>query len=146
VKTEFYDDWTRVYPHGFRVRRTVTERERVGEVFISHVSDDEERIRDVVTKRFSDRGIPCFLPDTDIEPGENWLDRLEQAMGRASCGVVVLTENSLPSQWVWYETGMFQGPNKPAYYTCSIISTSVLSRSSSHKSRSQKLSPNSSRR
>lgn len=91
------------------------QRERVGEVFISHVSDDEERIRDVVTRKFSERGIPYFLSDTDIEPGENWLDRLEQAMGRASCGVVVLTENSLPSQWVWYETGMLQGLNKPIY-------------------------------
>lgn len=91
------------------------ERERVGEVFISHVSDDEGQIQDVITKKFDGKGIPYFLSDTDIEPGENWLDRLEQAMKRASCGVIVLSENSLPSQWVWYEAGLLQGLNKPIY-------------------------------
>lgn len=91
------------------------ERERVGEVFISHVSDDEERIRNIVTKKFDGKGIPYFLSEIDIDPGENWLDRLEQAMKRASCGVIVLTENSLSSQWVWYEAGILQGLNKPIY-------------------------------
>lgn len=91
------------------------ERDRVGEVFISHVLDDEPRIRETLTRAFDQEGIPYFLSDEDIEPGDDWLNRIEQATGRASCGVVVLTENSLDSQWVWYEAGILQGLKKPIY-------------------------------
>jgi hypothetical protein len=90
-------------------------RERVGEVFISHVTEDEERIRETVVNEFINSGIPYFLSAEDIAPGENWLDRLDQATSRASCGVIVLTENSLDSQWVWYEAGVLQGLGKPTY-------------------------------
>lgn len=91
------------------------ERERVGEVFISHVSKDKDRIRETIIKEFDNKGIPYFLSDEDIEPGENWLSRLEQATKRASCGVIVLTEASQDSRWVWYEAGILQGLNKPIY-------------------------------
>jgi len=90
-------------------------RERVGEIFISHVTQDRARIRETVIEAFADRGIPYFLSDEDIDPGENWLNRLEQATSRASCGVIVLSEDSLDSQWVWYEAGILQGLNKPTY-------------------------------
>lgn len=91
------------------------ERDRVGEVFISHVSDDEQRIKKSILHNFTGEGIPYFLSNEDIEPGEDWLERLEQAINRASCGVVVLTENSLESEWIWYETGLLDGLNKPIY-------------------------------
>lgn len=90
-------------------------RERVGEVFISHVTEDKERIKETVIREFINSGIPYFLSGEDIAPGENWLDRLEQATSRASCGILALTENSLNSQWVWYEAGVLQGLNKPVY-------------------------------
>jgi len=90
-------------------------RDRVGEVFVSHVSEDEARIRESVIGEFVAQGIPYFLSDEDIAPGEDWLDRLEQAITRASCGVVVLTENSLGSEWVWYEAGLLEGLGKPIY-------------------------------
>jgi hypothetical protein len=90
-------------------------RERVGEVFISHVTEDEDRIRTTLVSDLINSGIPHFLSDEDIAPGEDWLDRLDQATSRASCGIVVLTENSLDSAWVWYETGILQGLNKPTY-------------------------------
>jgi hypothetical protein len=51
-------------------------RERVGEIFISHVTQDKARIRETVIEAFDDRGIPYFLSDEDIDPGENWLNRL----------------------------------------------------------------------
>lgn len=91
------------------------ERSRVGEVFVSHVSEDEARIRESVIGEFISQGIPYFLSDEDIPPGEDWLERLEQAITRASCGAVVLTENSLDSEWVWYEAGLLEGLNKPIY-------------------------------
>ncbi|MFB6187215.1 MAG: toll/interleukin-1 receptor domain-containing protein [Halobacteriaceae archaeon] len=90
-------------------------RERVGEVFISHVTEDEDRIQTTLVSDLINSGIPYFLSDEDIAPGEDWLDRLDQATSRASCGIVVLTENSLDSAWVWYETGILQGLNKPIY-------------------------------
>lgn len=91
------------------------ERDRVGEVFISHVSEDEDRIRRSLLGDFVEDGIPYFLSDEDIEPGENWLARIEQATNRSSCGVIVLSENSLDSRWVWYEAGILQGMGKPVY-------------------------------
>lgn len=91
------------------------ERDRVGEVFVSHVTEDKGRIRETLIDEFVREGVPYFLSDEDIEPGQNWLDRLEQATSRASCGVVVLTENSLNSQWVWYEAGILEGMGKPIY-------------------------------
>lgn len=91
------------------------ERNRVGEVFISHVSDDEQRIKKSILHKFTGEGIPYFLSNEDIEPGEDWLERLEQAINRASCGVVILTENSRESEWIWYETGLLDGLNKPIY-------------------------------
>ncbi|MFB6108483.1 MAG: toll/interleukin-1 receptor domain-containing protein [Haloplanus sp.] len=91
------------------------ERDRVGEVFVSHVTEDKGRIRETLLDEFVREGVPYFLSDEDIEPGQNWLDRLEQATSRASCGVVVLTENSLNSQWVWYEAGILEGMGKPIY-------------------------------
>lgn len=91
------------------------ERDRVGEVFISHVSEDEQRIKRSILRDFTGEGIPYFLSDQDIEPGDDWLERLEQAINRASCGVVVLTENSRNSEWIWYEAGLLDGLNKPIY-------------------------------
>lgn len=91
------------------------DRDRVGEVFISHVSEDERRIRESLLDDFVDDGIPYFLSDEDIDPGENWLARIEQATGRSSCGVIVLSEHSLNSKWVWYEAGILQGMGKPIY-------------------------------
>lgn len=91
------------------------ERDRVGEVFISHVSDDEQQIKTSILRDFTGEGIPYFLSNEDIEPGDDWLERLEQAINRASCGVVVLSENSRESEWIWYETGLLDGLNKPIY-------------------------------
>ena len=40
-----------------------------------------------------------------------WEVEIEQAINSASCGVIVLTPQSIRSPWIWYETGRLVGNN-----------------------------------
>ena len=76
-------------------------------VFISHASTDAKlakRVADVL----KEAGFEVW-DDTQILPGENWGEKLAEALQESKAMVVLLTPDSLRSQNVSYEVGYALG-------------------------------------
>lgn len=84
----------------------------VGTTFICYSRKDFQNVEKILQK-FGSRGLPYFIDVEGIIGGEMWLHKLEQALDNASCGVIVLTPESIKSPWVWFETGELFGKNTP---------------------------------
>jgi hypothetical protein len=84
----------------------------VGSALIVYSSADKQIFEDVLQHRFQKAGIPYFLDLKDIDPGDEWEHKLEEAYKRTSCGVPILTPNSVTSSWVLYEIGFLRGRGK----------------------------------
>lgn len=76
-------------------------------IFISHSSHDSE------LARYLKQQIEVCVDNaevfaSDIDPGENWFDKVMQKLKQADAIVVLITPNSVNlSHWVWFELGYF---------------------------------------
>lgn len=78
-------------------------------VFISHSSKDESVVRalsDALRKK-TGGAIEIFVSsDGQSMPlGRNWVHSVEEALNRASLMFVLLSPNSIGSQWIYFEAG-----------------------------------------
>jgi hypothetical protein len=95
----------------------------VGSALIVYARDDERIYQDTLKLRFELAGIHPFLDLKEINPGDEWQEKLEQAYKSTSCGVPILTPNSVSSPWVLYEIGFLCGRGKrivPYLYTANM--------------------------
>ena len=76
-------------------------------IFISHSSKDTELARLIKQQiEICVNGAEAFA--SDIEPGENWFDKVMGKLKEAEAIVVLITPNSVSiSHWVWFELGYF---------------------------------------
>lgn len=72
-------------------------------VFISYSTRDQSW-KDLLCDSLKAARLPYFLDEKDILPGSELLPELEQKLRETSCSVLVVTENSLLSNWVGVET------------------------------------------
>ena len=74
-------------------------------MFIVHAADDMEligpRIIDVLEKEYS---IPCLIAERDFHGGKPTITNIIDAIKTSYKTVVVLTDKSINSNWVKYET------------------------------------------
>ncbi len=84
----------------------------IGSVMIIYAREDYKVFEDVLEPRLKSEGIPYFLDVERIKPGDEWLKKLENAYETSSCGIPILTPNSVKSPWVWYEIGVLHGKGK----------------------------------
>lgn len=91
----------------------LNEDSHLNDVFISYASEDRQRVKNILLSNLSSRGVPYFLAGEDIDPGAQWIEVIKDATNNASCGIIVLSSNSMDSEWVWYETGMLEAFGKP---------------------------------
>jgi len=87
-------------------------KEAIGKVFLSYSSDDSQDIKNYLINQFDNQDIPYFFDKIDIEGGQNFLSRIEKAIDASSCGVIILSENSLKSKWLFFEVGYLLGRYK----------------------------------
>lgn len=76
-------------------------------IFISHSSKDTELARLIKQQiEICIDGAEAFA--SDIEPGENWFEKVMGKLKEADAIVVLITPNSVAfSHWVWFEMGYF---------------------------------------
>jgi hypothetical protein len=86
-------------------------------VFISHASTDTKLARQVA-EILRDAGFQVW-DDSQILPGENWGEKLAEALQESEAMVVLLTPNSIRSPNIKYEVGYALGKE---YYKGRVIS------------------------
>jgi hypothetical protein len=80
-------------------------------VFLSHSSKDKPFVRELREKLYSI--CDTFFDETDIKPGQSITSRLNTALTQTNLLVLVLSENSLKSDWVQKEWASMLYMDKP---------------------------------
>lgn len=73
------------------------------DVFISYSSEDYSfvsRINDGLRQR----GLDTFFDKSDLQPGENWLNQLNEKLALSRVTVIFFTRRALESPWVRFES------------------------------------------
>jgi hypothetical protein len=68
-------------------------------VFISHAHTDEPLVKKVAAV-LEDIGLEVWDDTREIMPGDNWADKVAQALQESEAMVVLLTPDALRSSWV----------------------------------------------
>lgn len=78
-------------------------------LFFSHSSKDKDMILTIKNKLMSATGgvLDIFMSSDgqSIPFGTNWIHKIEEGLNDAKIMFVFVTENSLPSGWIYFETG-----------------------------------------
>lgn len=82
-------------------------------VFISYASPDRD-LADYLARDLEAEGVSVWS-DRSIEPGQNWLEGIEEGLRKAEFFVVVISPASLNSEWVNFEAGvaLSRDPSSP---------------------------------
>jgi TIR domain len=68
-------------------------------VFISHAHTDEPLVKKVAVG-LKEAGLEVWDDTREIMPGDNWADKVAQALRESETMVVLLTPDALRSSWV----------------------------------------------
>ncbi|MGR3218864.1 MAG: toll/interleukin-1 receptor domain-containing protein [Candidatus Anammoxibacter sp.] len=82
------------------------------DVFISY-SNKDNRVAAEIRDSLGGMQIKCFMAEKDIPSGIVWEKKILNALKESSIGVILLTPNSVESNWVMCETGAFWALDKP---------------------------------
>jgi len=72
-------------------------------VFISHSSVDKEFVQRLATDLRTRKGIDAWFDQWEINPGDRIPERLEEGLSEAEVLTLVLSPDSVNSEWVEYE-------------------------------------------
>ncbi|HZD30959.1 MAG TPA: toll/interleukin-1 receptor domain-containing protein, partial [Candidatus Angelobacter sp.] len=77
-------------------------------IFLSHASVDEEIARSL--KSHLEASFPSVLvfvssDPEDLPPGDQWTEKVLEALKKASLVLVLATQRGLARKWVWFESG-----------------------------------------
>lgn len=73
-------------------------------VFLSYAHEDREWVSDFA-QALHDEGVSDWFDAFDIQPGERWQDRIEEALRTSRTFVVVLSAHSIQRPWTLFELG-----------------------------------------
>ncbi|MDP2308407.1 MAG: toll/interleukin-1 receptor domain-containing protein [Pseudomonadota bacterium] len=79
-------------------------RQRRSDVFLSHATADAALAREI-SETLTGHGLKVFLAEMTIRPGASWSEEIRVALAEARAALVLLTPNSVKSQWVMAELG-----------------------------------------
>ena len=77
-------------------------------VFLSYSQRDVALARQIANG-LRREGLAVWLPEEEILPGDNWADRVSQALNECDAMVALLTANTPPSSNVQWEIGYALG-------------------------------------
>ncbi len=69
-------------------------------VFVSHNHKDREFVETRITAPLATHGIETWYSNSDIIPGERYIQRIEDGLLKCDWVLVVVSENSVASDWV----------------------------------------------
>ncbi|WP_017324127.1 toll/interleukin-1 receptor domain-containing protein [Synechococcus sp. PCC 7336] len=69
------------------------------QVFISHSSKDTPIARKL-TQRLSEAGLRVWMPENEILPGDNWAQKMGQALEESELMVVLISPHAFESEWL----------------------------------------------
>lgn len=81
-------------------------------IFFSYAAADQADAQRLLNAFSKQPNIQVFTTQT-LSAGENWMPKLQQALSECDLFVVLLSPNSLDSNWVLSEIGAAWGLNKP---------------------------------
>lgn len=88
------------------------KRKKMHRIFLSYAMDDRaaaERLHDLISKY---PAVNIFTTQT-LSAGENWQAKLRDEISKCSVFLVLLSPNSVDSNWVLYELGAAWAMGKP---------------------------------
>ncbi len=100
-------------------------------IFLSHSSKDKELAEEFANQIRSFLGFPQEAIFVSSEPegidiGADWFNSVIDVLKQAEAFIILITPNSMMSNWVWFEIGYFWNKNKDAIYPLTTPKTSIL--------------------
>lgn len=77
--------------------------DRPTRIFVSHNHLDREFVESCITTPLARHGINTWYSNSDIIPGEDYVRRIEDGLLKSDWMLVLVTENSVGSRWVYAE-------------------------------------------
>jgi TIR domain len=71
-------------------------------IFISHAEPDQSFAKDLA-RRLSKEGLAVWNPYEELSPGDNWASGIGQALAQSDAVLVLLSPDSVDSEWVRHE-------------------------------------------
>ena len=101
---------------GYLIESLTKKEGKAGVVFISHASENIDDVKLQIISQFNNEGIEHFISSGQISCGDDFKKVINYHLDKASCGVVVLSQNALKSDWVWYEIGWLLARQRCLFY------------------------------
>lgn len=79
-------------------------------VFISYSHKDSDLAKQI-TSELINEGLEAWNAETEILPGDNWAEKVSDALKDSDAMVVLLTPESLKSKWIQWEIQYALGNN-----------------------------------
>ena len=74
------------------------------DIFISYSSRNKTLVHRLC-KQLEQRGLSCFVADQSIRTASNWVEELWRALAECRARAIILTRQSVKSQWCSAESG-----------------------------------------
>lgn len=74
------------------------------DIFLSYSNKDKSWVAEFVSA-LKEAGIKTWFDVHELAPGERWDEKIQQALRESSVIVVILSENSVDSPWIFFELG-----------------------------------------
>ncbi|MEO1286255.1 MAG: TIR domain-containing protein [Chloroflexota bacterium] len=84
-----------------------------GKIFISYASKNKEYVHKLANE-LRINGLDIWI-DSDIPTGTTWADGIQNALNECDMMLLIVTENSMDSDYVTHEWSYFMGSGKPVY-------------------------------
>jgi len=81
----------------------------MSKVFISYSSKDKEFVKQLATDLRMREGIDAWLDQWEINPGDKIPEMIEAGLSKADFFILVLSPDSVNSQWIEYERQTWLG-------------------------------------
>ncbi|MEM9954566.1 MAG: toll/interleukin-1 receptor domain-containing protein [Chloroflexota bacterium] len=94
-------------------------------LFVSYSSKDKDVVTDKISLKLIAKGIDVFWDVLSLRFGEKWEEQLYKELENREGLVLVVTENSLKSEWVAKEYNYFRSNGKPVF-ACYLDDPKVL--------------------
>ena len=74
------------------------------DIFLSYSNKDKPWVAEFVSA-LKEAGVKTWFDVHELAPGERWDEKIQQALRESSIIVVILSENSVDSPWIFFELG-----------------------------------------
>jgi TIR domain len=71
-------------------------------IFISYAEPDQVFAKDLA-RRLSQEGLAVWNPHEELSPGDNWASEIGEALAQSDAVLVLLSPDSVGSEWVRHE-------------------------------------------